>query len=189
MPITVKDTTLADVKLIQPKVFGDHRGFFVESYSEKDFAAHGLTARFVQDNHSYSSQKGVLRGLHFQIQPHTQTKLVRVTRGAVYDVVLDLRIGSPSFGKWEGFELSAENFAMLWVPQGFAHGFCSLTADVEFHYKNDRFYEPPAEGGILWNDPDLNISWPVTEPILSEKDKHHPRLADFSSPFTFTERE
>lgn len=185
MPITVLDTSLADLKLIEPKVFGDSRGFFVESYSERDFQAAGLCATFVQDNHSYSSQKGVLRGLHYQTQPHTQTKLVRVTRGAVYDVVLDLRKSSPSFGKWEGFELSAENFRMLWIPQGFAHGFCTLSDDVEFFYKNDRFYTPAAEGGILWNDPDLAIAWPLPDsgPVLSDKDTRHPCFKDFNSPF------
>ena len=185
MPITVHDTSLVDVKLIEPKVFGDHRGFFVESYSERDFAAAGLTASFVQDNHSYSSTKGILRWIHFQYQPHTQTKLVRVTRGAVWDVALDLRKGSPTYGKWEGFELSAENFRMLWIPQGFAHGFCTLTEDVEFMYKNDRLYCPSEEGGIAWDDPDLNIAWPIdrSATILSDKDKIHPRLKDFNSPF------
>jgi dTDP-4-dehydrorhamnose 3,5-epimerase len=176
-------TKLDGVLLIKPKVFGDNRGFFLESHSQRTFAQNGIDTVFVQDNHSYSSQKGVLRGMHYQRTPHTQTKLVRVTRGAVYDVALDLRKNSATYGQWEGFELSAENFHMLYIPHGFAHGFCTMTEHTEFHYKNDQFYEPSAEGGILWNDPTLKISWPVTEPILSEKDKKLTLFSDFISPF------
>jgi dTDP-4-dehydrorhamnose 3,5-epimerase len=177
------ETNLKGCFLIKPKVFQDKRGFFLESYSEKNFFEAGLVARFVQDNHSFSSVKGVVRGLHFQVQPHTQTKLVRVTRGAVYDVAVDLRKDSPTFGKWEGFELGAENFQMLYIPQGFAHGFCTLTDDVEFMYKNDNFYAAYHEGGIRWNDPSLAIPWPFENPVLSDKDTKLPLFKDFVSPF------
>lgn len=176
-------TKLNDCYLIKPKVFSDNRGFFLESYSEKKFFELGLCARFVQDNHSYSSIKGVVRGLHFQAPPFTQTKLVRVTRGKVYDVTVDLRKISSTFGQWEAFELSAENFLMLYIPKGFAHGFCTLTDDTEFCYKNDNFYSPSHEGSIRWNDPTINISWPVENPILSEKDAKAQFFGDFKSPF------
>ena len=176
-------TKFADAWLIKPKVFGDDRGFFLESYSKKVFSEHGMNIEFVQDNHSRSEKKGTLRGLHFQAPPHTQAKLVRVTRGKVYDVILDLRKESKTFGQWEGFELSVENFQMLFVPQGFAHAFMTLEDDTEFQYKCDNFYAPESDGGIIWNDPDLNINWPIKEPILSEKDKLHPQLKDFNSPF------
>ena len=176
-------TSLKDVFLIKPEVFGDHRGFFMESYSKKKFQEAGIEALFVQDNHSKSEKKGVLRGLHFQRAPHTQAKLVRVTKGSVYDVVVDLRKDSETFGKWEGFELSAENFQMLFVPRGFAHGFCTLEDDTEFLYKADDFYDPPSEGGIAWDDPDLKIDWPVENPVLSERDTKWPNLKDFESPF------
>lgn len=176
-------TELEDLLLIKPKVFGDSRGFFTESYSERQFKEAGIDVIFRQDNHSMSAKKGVLRGLHFQLPPDTQAKLVRVTRGAVYDVVVDLRKGSSTYGKWEGFELSAENFLMLYIPQGFAHGFCTLDDNTEFMYKNDNFYAPQNEGCIRWDDPILNIDWPVEEPILSEKDAVAPLFSEFESPF------
>ncbi|MFA6048304.1 MAG: dTDP-4-dehydrorhamnose 3,5-epimerase [Parcubacteria group bacterium] len=176
-------TKFADAWLIKPKVFGDNRGFFLESYSKKIFSEQGINVEFVQDNHSRSEKAGTLRGLHFQNPPHTQSKLVRVTKGKVYDVIVDIRKNSETFGQWEGFELSAENFQMLFVPRGFAHGFMTLVDDTEFEYKCDNFYEPASEGGIIWNDPTLNIDWPIKEPILSEKDKLHPQFKDFNSPF------
>ncbi len=176
-------TLLADVHLIRPKVFYDARGFFLEAYSEQKFAAIGITHHFVQDNQSYSAKKGVLRGLHFQWNPHAQTKLVRVICGAVYDVVVDLRKNSPTFQKWQGFELTAENFWMLLVPKGFAHGLCTLSDHTIVLYKNDSVYAPEAEGGILWNDPDLNISWPVQTPILSEKDVRWPLMKNLPAFF------
>jgi len=169
-------TSLEDAFLIKPQVFQDERGFFCETYSAKKFAAAGIDAVFVQDNHSLSVTKGVLRGLHFQLPEDTQAKLVRVTKGAVYDVIVDLRKDSPTFGKWEGFELTANNFYMLYVPRGFAHGFVTLEDYTEFQYKCDNFYAPENESGIIWNDQDLKIYWPIEKPILSEKDK---KLATF----------
>jgi dTDP-4-dehydrorhamnose 3,5-epimerase len=176
-------TTLEDAYVLKPLVFKDERGFFLESYTKKDFEEHGISADFVQDNHSLSIQKGVLRGLHFQAPPHTQTKLVRVTKGKVYDVIVDLRHDSETFKKWEGFELSAENFQMLFVPKGFAHGFITLEDNTEFQYKCDEYYNKESEGGIIWNDPDLNIDWHFENPVLSDKDKLLPFLKDFKSMF------
>lgn len=176
-------TTLKDVYLIKPQVFQDERGFFMETYSEKAFKEAGIMADFVQDNHAMSVTKGVLRGLHFQLGENVQAKLVRVTKGAVYDVIVDLRKDSETFGKWEGFELTADNFYMLYVPRGFAHGYCTLEDYTEFQYKCDNFYAPGSEGGIIWNDPDLNIHWPIENPILSDKDKKLPFFKDLKSPF------
>lgn len=176
-------TTLNDAILIKPQVFRDDRGFFLEAYSEKIFKKNGIATDFVQDNHSLSLKKGVLRGLHFQSPPNTQAKLVRVTRGKVYDVIVDLRKSSETFGKWEGFELSSENFHMLFVPKGFAHGFITLEDNTEFQYKCDAYYDKESEGGIIWNDPDLNINWNFENPILSDKDKLLPKFKDFQSPF------
>lgn len=177
------ETTLKDAYLIKPQFFNDERGFFVETYSKQKFADLGIDADFVQDNHSMSVTRGVLRGLHFQKPPYAQAKLVRVTRGAVYDVIVDLRKDSPTFGKWEGFELTANNHLMLFVPRGFAHGFCTLEDYTEFQYKCDNLYNKESEGGLPWDDPELKIYWPVQEPILSAKDKEHPMFKDFNSPF------
>jgi len=177
------ETKFKDCYLIEPQVFRDNRGFFLEFYSEKKFKDAGISTVFLQDNHSMSAKKGVLRGLHFQFPPHTQTKLIRVTRGSVYDVVVDLRKKSSTFGQWEGFELSGDNFKMLYIPEGFAHGFCTLEDNTEFIYKNNAFYAPSFEGGIRWNDPDLSINWPVDIPCLSDKDKVLPFFKDFNSPF------
>lgn len=174
-------TELKDAWLIQPRVFRDLRGFFLESYSKRKFLEAGIAADFVQDNHSLSVKMGVLRGLHFQKPPHTQAKLVRVTKGKVYDVIVDLRKESETYGAWQGFELSAENFRMLFVPRGFAHGFLTLEDNTEFEYKCDNFYESNAESGIIWNDPDLNIDWPIYNPVLSEKDAQLPSWAEFVS--------
>lgn len=179
----IEKTNLEGVYLIKPDVFQDERGFFIETYSEKKFKQAGIDADFVQDNHSMSVTKGVLRGLHFQNPPHAQAKLVRVTKGAVFDVVVDLRKDSPTFGKWEGFELTANNFYMLFVPRGFAHGFCTLEDYTEFQYKCDNFYAPESEDALIWNDPDLNILWPIKEPILSKKDAQAKLFKDFNSPF------
>lgn len=181
----VSQTDIPGVLLIKPKVFGDHRGFFCETYSRRQFAAQGLDIDFVQDNQAFSAQAGVLRGLHFQAPPMAQTKLVRVTRGAVFDVVVDLRKGSPTFGRWQGFNLSAENHLQLLIPAGLAHGYMTLESETDFLYKVDRFYSPEHDGGILCDDPDLGIVWPDIAPVLSDKDTRLPRLRDFHSPFLF----
>lgn len=184
------ETKLKGAFVARSKVFRDERGFFLESYSQKAFSQNGIDAKFVQDNHSLSFKKGVLRGLHFQLPPNDQAKLVRVTSGKVLDVIVDLRRNSSTFGEWEGFELSApasskdkENFEMLFVPRGFAHGFLTLEDNTEFLYKVDNFYAPESDSGIVWNDPDLNINWPTKNPILSEKDAKSQFFKDFNSPF------
>ena len=172
-------TKLKDAWLIKPKVFQDDRGFFLESFSKKVFENQGIEGDFVQDNHSLSVEKGVLRGMHFQKNPMAQAKLVRVIRGKVLDVIVDLRFDSSTFGRWQGFELSAENFSMLFVPRGFGHGFCTLEENTEFVYKVDNFYSAEHDSGLAWNDPDLKIDWPITDPILSEKDKNQGSFKDF----------
>ena len=172
----ISETELPGVLLLEPKRFGDDRGFFMELFHEKRYAEAGIPGPFVQDNFSRSA-KGILRGLHFQ-QPHAQGKLVQVFAGAVYDVAVDIRRGSPTFGRWVGVELSADNRRQLWVPPGFAHGFCVLSESADFHYKCTDFYSPASEHGIAWNDPDLGIPWPVKSPLLSPKDSVAPRLKD-----------
>ena len=172
-------TNIPDVVLIKPKVFGDHRGFFMETWHEKVFAEAGINECFVQDNHSKSSQ-GILRGLHYQLK-QPQGKLVRVVSGEVYDVAVDIRKGSPTFGKWVGEILSAENKNMLWVPAGFAHGFYVVSDSAEFVYKCTEFYAPEHERSIRWDDPGLGVDWPLgngMKPILSEKDAQAPLLPD-----------
>ena len=172
----ISETELPGVLLLEPKRFGDDRGFFMELFHAKRYAEAGIPGPFVQDNFSRSA-KGILRGLHFQ-QPQAQGKLVQVFAGAVYDVAVDVRRGSPTFGKFVGVELSADNRRQLWVPAGFAHGFCVLSESADFHYKCTDFYSPATEQGIAWNDPDLGIPWPVTSPLLSPKDAAAPRLKD-----------
>ncbi len=172
-------TEIPDVVLIRPRVFGDARGYFMESWEEKKFADAGINARFVQDNHSHSARH-ILRGLHYQIE-HTQGKLVRVVTGTVFDVAVDIRRSSPTFGKWVGRTLSAENHAMLWVPQGFAHGFLVLSESADFLYRCTDFWSPKHERAIAWNDPDLSIDWhlpPGAAPILSAKDEQAVRFRD-----------
>lgn len=168
--MNVVPTAIPDVLIIEPRVFGDERGFFMETWNAAAFAAAGLDLAFVQDNHS-RSQKGVLRGMHFQ-KPGTQGKLVRVTGGAVFDVAVDLRAASPTFGEWVGVELSAANKRMLWVPEGFAHGFLTLEDDTDFLYKCTSLYAPEHEHTLAWNDPTVAIDWPVIglDPLISEKD-------------------
>ncbi len=177
------ETQIKGAWIIEPIVHGDNRGFFLESYSSKEMADHGLPTDYVQDNHARSLEKGVLRGLHFQKPPYAQSKLVRVVRGAVYDVVVDLRKDSPTFGTSFGITLSEENKTMLFVPKGFAHGYCTLTNDTEFLYKVDQYYTPSHDAGIFYNDGDLSISWPATQPVLSKKDAALPKLKDIQSPF------
>ena len=172
-------TKIDGVYIIEPKVFGDKRGYFMETYNKEHFSKAGLNMIFVQDNESKST-KGVLRGLHFQ-RKHSQGKLVRVIKGEVFDVAVDLRIGSKTYGKWEGFILSEENRKQLYIPKGFAHGFLVLSDEALFNYKCTEFYEPEYDGGIMWNDSDINIKWPIhriENLILSEKDKVHPTLKE-----------
>ncbi len=171
-------TKLDGVVIIEPAVFGDKRGFFMESWSRRAFAAAGLDYDFVQDNHSASTVKGTLRGIHFQRGEAAQAKLVRCTKGAVLDVAVDLRPDSPTYKQWIGVELSADNKRQLLIPRGFGHGFLTLTDEVEFMYKADNFYAPEADGGIRWNDPELAIDWGIDEPILSDKDSKLPWLKD-----------
>jgi len=177
----VMETPIKELILIKPAVYRDERGFFMESYNEKEFRAIGLDMKFVQDNHS-RSKKGVLRGLHFQ-NPHAQGKLVRVIRGKVFDVAVDLRPDSPTFGKWYGVELSEENNLMMYIPEGFAHGFLVLSDVADFVYKVTDYYCKECDGGIIWNDPEIAIKWPLKEygienPILSEKDSKLPLLSE-----------
>ncbi|HUC93014.1 MAG TPA: dTDP-4-dehydrorhamnose 3,5-epimerase [Paenibacillus sp.] len=181
----VVDTKIAGVKLIEPLVFGDHRGFFMESYNEETYRKNGIAAIFRQDNHSLSAEAGVLRGLHYQLRPKAQTKLIRVVSGAIYDVVVDIRKGSPTFGRWESFTLSEDNKLQLLVPPGFAHGFCTLTPNCEVLYKVDELYSPEHDRGIAWDDPALGIDWPTSEPILSGKDRKHPILAEAENNFRY----
>ncbi|QSF44677.1 dTDP-4-dehydrorhamnose 3,5-epimerase [Paenibacillus tianjinensis] len=173
------ETALAGVWVIEPKVFGDHRGWFMETYSDSKFKEQGINLNFVQDNQSYSATKGTLRGLHYQLNPKAQSKLVRCTKGAIFDVAVDIRKGSPNYGQWFGIELTAENKKQLLIPKGFAHGFMTLVEDVEVQYKCDELYAPECDGGILWNDPDIGIEWPIdVVPVLSAKDEHAPLLKD-----------
>lgn len=178
-------TAIDGVFVIEPRVFGDARGYFFESFSARDFAREtGLEVSFVQDNESFS-RYGVLRGLHFQLPPHSQSKLVRVVRGAVLDIAVDLRGASPTYGRHVAVELSADNHRQLFMPKGFAHGFSVLTPEVVFQYKCDDYYHPECEGAIAWDDPDLAIDWhlPADKVILSGKDRHHPSFRSFVSPF------
>lgn len=182
----IEETALSGVLLIMPGRFGDHRGFFSESYSRKSMAEAGVVIDFCQDNHSLSAQVGTIRGLHFQAPPHAQDKLVRCGKGALYDVAVDIRRGSPTYGRWVGYELSFENGRQLLVPSGFAHGFVTLQPDTEIIYKCSDYYAPETEGALIWNDPDIGITWPLDgPPVLSGKDAVAPGLAGFDSPFTW----
>jgi dTDP-4-dehydrorhamnose 3,5-epimerase len=174
--LNVIETSLPGVLLIEPKVYADTRGFFMETYHAAHFRAHGIDAVFVQDNHS-RSVRGVLRGLHYQ-EPNPQGKLVRCTRGALFDVAVDIRVGSPQFGKWTSAELTEENRRMMWVPPGFAHGFCALSDIADIIYKCTTLYDASNDLVILWSDPDLGITWPIAKPTLSPKDAAAPRLKD-----------
>lgn len=176
------------VKLFKPKRFGDDRGWFAETWSARRYEEAGVPAAFVQDNHSYSRDVGTLRGLHFQTPPFGQGKLVRCVRGAIWDVAVDVRRGSPTYGRHVAAELTAEGGEQLWVPVGFAHGFVTLRPDTEVEYKVTDYYAPRNDGGLIWNDPDLSIPWPLPpggEPVLSGKDRLLPRLADFVSEFPY----
>lgn len=179
------ETKLPGVYIVEPQVHGDHRGYFMETYSTRAFSDIGIDAVFVQDNQSFTAQKGTLRGIHFQNHPMAQAKLVRVTRGAVWDVAVDLRRGSPTYKQWVGVELSAENKHMLFIPRGFGHGFVTLTDDVEFCYKVDNLYSRECDRGIRFNDPDIGVEWGVSEPVLSQKDKTSPMLEESDCNFEF----
>ena len=183
--ILVEATEIADVKIVTPKKFGDHRGFFSEVYNREAFAAAGIALDFVQDNHSLSAQIGTLRGLHFQSAPFAQDKLVRVPRGRILDVAVDIRKGSPTFGRHVAVELSSDNWRQLLVPIGFAHGFITLEPDTEVMYKVTNYYSAANDLGLAWDDPDLAIAWPVpaTGLVLSDKDRKHPRLRDLPAIF------
>jgi len=184
MPFVFKRLEIPDLILIEPKVFEDERGFFLEAYKYSDFQAFGISEHFLQDNHSRST-KGVLRGLHYQNPPKAQGKLIRVIVGEIFDVAVDIRKGSPTYGKWVGLILSAENKRMLYVPPGFAHGFCVLSDVAEVLYKTTDEYSPKYEAGILWNDPDIGITWPIKDPILSAKDKRWPPLRGAWNEFVY----
>lgn len=183
----VERTALPGVVLITPRRFGDHRGFFSESWSRAGLAAQGIDIDFVQDNHSLSRQAGTVRGLHFQAPPRAQAKLVRCGRGALFDVAVDIRRGSPTYGQWVGCELSFENGCQLLIPAGFAHGFMTLTGDTEIVYKCSDGYAPETEGALLWSDPGIGIDWPLKDlsPVISDKDAVAPGIAGFDSPFAW----
>lgn len=176
---------LPGIVLLEPEVFSDSRGFFLESYNQFEANSNGINFTFVQDNQSHSINPGVLRGLHYQLNPNAQTKLIRVTSGAIYDVVVDIRLGSPTFGEWQGCILSAYNYRQLLIPAGFAHGFCTLVPNTVVQYKVDVFYLPEYERGIAWDDPSLAIEWPTHSPILSEKDKNLPSLKEADNNYVF----
>ena len=183
----IEQLAIPEVRLIKPPKFADSRGFFSETYNKQRFAEAGIDVDFVQDNHSLSAYKGTLRGLHFQSPPFTQCKLVRVLKGAIFDIALDIREGSPTYGRHVSVIISAEAWNQILIPVGFAHGFCTLEADTEVLYKVDNLYSPDHDLGLNWNDPELGIEWPVSaaEAVLSEKDRHHPNLRDLSTIFDY----
>ncbi len=178
----IKKTKIEGLLIIKPSVFTDERGYFFESYNKDNFTKLGLSTEFVQDNES-KSQKNVLRGLHFQNPPYEQGKLVRVIKGAVLDVAVDIRVGSPTYGQWESVVLTEENKVMYWIPAGFAHGFLTLKDDTIFSYKCTNVYNKQSEGSIMWNDPDIGIEWNIDNPVLSDKDKVAPDFKSFISNF------
>ena len=178
-------TKLEGVFILEPKVFGDHRGYFMETYSSRVFQELGIDADFVQDNESFTAQKGTLRGLHFQNAPMAQTKIVRVLQGAVLDVAVDLRKGSPTYLQWVAVELSEENKRMFYIPRGFAHGFLTLTDNVKFVYKVDHLYSPEHDRSIRFDDPTIGVQWGIDDPILSKKDENAPLLKDSDCNFTY----
>jgi dTDP-4-dehydrorhamnose 3,5-epimerase len=185
MGFAISSLEIADVKLVKPDKFGDHRGFFSEVYNKGDLAKIGVAIDFVQDNHSLSGDKGTVRGLHYQAPPFAQDKLVRVVRGAIFDVAVDLRRGSPTYGEHVSAVLSASEWTQILVPVGFAHGFMTLEPDTEVIYKVSNYYAPEHDYGVLWNDPQLRIEWPLPEgdAILSDKDRNQPRFSELVSPF------
>ncbi|WP_203623695.1 MULTISPECIES: dTDP-4-dehydrorhamnose 3,5-epimerase [unclassified Lacticaseibacillus] len=189
MSLKVIPTKLKDVKIVETDVFCDNRGFFTETWTRDKFVKAGITTDFNQDNQSLSAEPGVLRGMHYQMAPYAQTKLVRVVTGVVEDVLVDIRKGSPTYGQWEGYILSEFNHRQLFVPKGFAHGFITLTPNVNFCYKVEGVYAPDADRGIVFDDPDIGIQWPMptTHLIMSEKDTKHPQLKDAENNFVYGE--
>jgi dTDP-4-dehydrorhamnose 3,5-epimerase len=184
--VNITETALPGVLLLEPRRFGDARGFFSESWNRKTLAAHGITTAFVQDNHSMSAQAGTVRGLHFQAPPHAQAKLVRCGRGRLFDVAVDIRRGSPTFGQWVGYELSFENGLQLLIPEGFLHGFITREPDTEICYKCSDYYAPECDGAVRWDS--CGIDWGLSDtPLLSEKDAAAPPLSAFETPFTYEE--
>lgn len=184
--MNIQTTELKDVLIIEPVMHGDHRGWFMETYNFINLKENGIDTEFIQDNHSFSAQKGTLRGLHYQSNPKAQTKLVRCTKGVIFDVVVDIRKKSPTYGKWIGYELSEKNKKQLLIPKGFAHGFITITDDVEVQYKVDEVYSPDNDRGIIWNDPSIGIKWPLDIlPIISQKDSKAPFLSEAENNFTF----
>ncbi len=179
-------TNLDGVLIVEPQVFGDNRGWFMETYTQNKMKALGITVDFVQDNQSFSAVKGTLRGLHFQMDPRAQSKLLRCTRGAILDVAVDIRKGSPNYKKWASVELSAENKKMFFIPAGFAHGFVTLTDDVEVQYKVDDYYAPDCDRSIRFDDPSIGVDWGVKDPVLSKKDLSAPLLKDSDCNFVYS---
>lgn len=188
MQFNFERLSIPDVILIKPRIFSDERGFLMEIYKYSDFSKAGIPEHFVQDNHSMS-RKSVLRGLHYQKNPKAQGKLIRCFKGKIFDVTVDIRKGSPTYGQWLDVELSDENNLMLYVPSGFAHGFLVLTDNAEVIYKCTEEYSPENDRGIIWNDPDIKITWPANNPILSDKDKRHPALRDADNNFEYPARQ
>lgn len=184
MPFTYKNLDIPEVILVEAKSFLDDRGFFLESFKESDFISNGIDTKFVQDNFSHSV-KGVLRGLHYQKNPKAQAKLVTALRGEIFDVAIDIRKNSPTYGKWVGEKLSDQNHRLLYIPEGFAHGFCVLSQDADVLYKVNNEYSPEHEKGIMWNDPEIDIAWPTDKPILVEKDLQSPTLKDADNNFVY----
>lgn len=185
--MNITETALPGVLLLEPARFGDKRGFFSESWNRKTLAAHGIEIDFVQDNHSLSEQADTVRGLHFQSPPHAQAKLVRCGRGRVFDVVVDIRKGSPTYGQWLGYDLSFDNGLQLLIPEGFLHGFATREPATEIVYKCSDYYSPECDGAVFYDDPDIGIDWNLSgDAVLSEKDAAAPRLAEFDSPFVWT---
>ncbi len=183
------ETNLKGVYILEPQVFGDARGWFMESWSRRKMEEAGIHVEFLQDNHSFSAVKGTLRGLHYQLNPMAQAKLLRCSKGSILDVAVDIRKGSPQYAKWTAVELSAENKKQLFIPRGFAHGFLTLTDDVEVQYKADNYYAPECDGNIRWNDPEIGVEWPFEPVILSEKDEKAPLLAERTNlNFVYEER-
>jgi len=181
----VINTAIEGICIIEPQVFEDPRGWFMETYSKEKLAKQGIDTDFIQDNHSFSANRGTIRGLHFQINPKAQAKLVRCTRGRILDVAVDIRKGSPTYKKWVSVELSEENKKQLFIPKGFAHGFATLTDNVEIQYKVDEYYSPENDRSIRFDDPEINVDWGIENPILSEKDMNAPLLKDSDSNFVY----